>query len=275
MVDRDDRFKGVLPLNRIVVNEPETLVSRLMVTETMQFHPEEKAGQAAQAFERYDLVSAPVVDEDGKLAGRVTVSVVLDFIRTESENELLNQAGLREEEDIFASVWKSAQNRWTWLALNLCTAFFASRVIGSFEGTIEKFVALATLMPIVAGIAGNSANQTTTIIIRSLALGQITRDNARRLLLKELSISILNGLVWGGIAGLFAYFLYHSVPLGLVMTGAILLNLMVAAAVGLGIPLTMQRLGRDPAIGSSVMITAITDSGGFFIFLGLAALFLT
>lgn len=274
VVDRDERFKGVLPLNRIVVNEPETLVSRLMVTETMQFHPEQQAGQAAQAFERYDLVSAPVIDEDGKLVGRVTVNVVLDFIRTESESELLNQAGLREEEDIFASVWKSAQNRWTWLALNLCTAFFASRVIGSFEGTIEKFVALATLMPIVAGIAGNSANQTTTIIIRSLALGQITRDNARRLLLKELSISILNGLVWGGVAGLFAYFLYHSVPLGLVMTGAILLNLMVGAAVGLGIPLAMQKLGRDPAIGSSVMITAITDSGGFFIFLGLAALFL-
>jgi magnesium transporter len=275
VVDRDDRFKGVLPLNRIVVNEPETLVSRLMVSETMRFHPDEKAGQAAQAFERYDLVSAPVVDEDGKLVGRVTVNVVLDFIRTESEGELLNQAGLREEEDIFASVWKSAHNRWAWLALNLCTAFFASRVIGSFEGTIAKFVALATLMPIVAGIAGNSANQTTTIIIRSLALGQITRDNARRLLLKELSISILNGLVWGGVAGLFAFFLYHSVPLGIVMTGAILLNLMVGAAVGLGIPLAMQKLGRDPAIGSSVMITAITDSGGFFIFLGLAALFLT
>ncbi len=274
VVDRDDRFLGVLPLNRIVVNEPEVIVSRVMVADTIQLDPEEKAAQAAQAFERYDLVSAPVVDEDGKLVGRVTVNVVLDFIRTESENDLLNQAGLREEEDIFASVWKSAQNRWMWLALNLCTAFFASRVIGSFEGTIEKFVALATLMPIVAGIAGNSANQTTTIIIRSLALGQITQDNARRLLLKELAISALNGLVWGGVAGLFAYFLYHSVSLGIVMTSAMLLNLLVGATVGLAIPLAMQKLGRDPAIGSSVMITAITDSGGFFIFLGLATIFL-
>lgn len=274
VVDRDDRFKGVLPINLIVVNEPEVVVRDLMLTDTIQLHPDEKADQAAQAFERYDLVSAPVVDEDGKLVGRVTVNVVLDFIRTESEAGLLNQAGLREEEDIFASVWKSAQNRWTWLALNLCTAFFASRVIGEFEGTIEKFVALATLMPIVAGIAGNSANQTTTIVIRSLALGQITEANARRLMLKELAISGLNGLVWGGIAGLFAYFLYRSVPLGVVMTSAMLLNLTVGAIVGTAIPLMMQRFGRDPAIGSSVMITAITDSGGFFIFLGLATIFL-
>ena len=167
------------------------------------------------------------------------------------------------------------KNRWTWLALNLCTAFFASRVIGAFEGTIAKFVALAALMPIVAGIAGNSANQTTTIIIiRSLALGQITYENARRLFLKELAISALNGLVWDGVAGLFAYFLYHSVSLDIVMMCAMMLNLLVAASVGLGIPLVMQKLGRDPAIGSSVMITAITDSGGFFIFLGLATIFL-
>ncbi|HTN95011.1 MAG TPA: magnesium transporter [Gallionella sp.] len=274
VVDRDDRFLGVLPLNRIVVNEPEVIVSNVMVTDTIKLDPEEKAEQAAQAFERYDLVSAPVVDEDGKLFGRVTVNVVLDYIREESESDLLNQAGLREEEDIFASVWKSAQNRWTWLALNLCTAFFASRVIGAFEGTIAKFVALATLMPIVAGIAGNSANQTTTIIIRSLALGQITQENARRLLTKELVISALNGLVWGGVAGLFAYFLYRSVPLGIVMTSAMLLNLLVGAIVGLAIPLIMHKLGRDPAIGSSVMLTAITDSGGFFIFLGLATIFL-
>jgi len=171
-------------------------------------------------------------------------------------------------------VWKSAQNRWLWLALNLCTAFFASRVIGAFEGTIAKFVALATLMPRIAGIAGNSGNQTTTIIIRSLALGQISSANARRLLLKELAISALNGLVWGGVAGLFAYLLYKNTLLGFVMTGAMLLNLLLGAIVGMLIPLTMHKLGRDPAIGSSVMLTAITDSGGFFIFLGLATLLL-
>jgi len=274
VVDRGDKFVGVLPINLIVVNEPDVIVGSLMLTDIIKLHPDDKADHAAQSFERYDLVSAPVVDEEGKLFGRVTVNVVLDFIREESETELLNQAGLREEEDIFASVWKSAKNRWMWLALNLCTAFFASRVIGHFEGTIEKIVALATLMPIVAGIAGNSANQTTAIIIRSLATGQITQDNARRMLLKELAIGGFNGIVWGGVAGLFAFYLYNSVPLGIVMTSAMLLNLMVGATVGLAIPFYMQKLGRDPAIGSSVLITAITDSGGFFIFLGLATIFL-
>lgn len=274
ILDRDDYFKGVLPLHRLLVNEPELEVAALMITDTITLHPDDKAEQAAQAFERYDLVSAPVVNEDGKLLGRVTVNAVMDFIRAESESDVLNLAGLREEEDIFASVWKSAKNRWMWLALNLCTAFFASRVIGTFEGTIEKFVALATLMPIVAGMAGNSANQTTTIIIRSLALGQINPANARRMINKELAIGALNGLVWGGVAGLFAYMLYQNIMIGIIMTSAMLLNLLLGALAGLLIPLTMQRMGRDPAIGSSVLLTAITDSGGFFIFLGLATVFL-
>jgi magnesium transporter len=274
IVDRDDHFKGVLPLNRLLVNEPELEVASLMIVETITLNPDDKADQAAQAFERYDLVSAPVVDEDGLLVGRVTVNSVMDYIRAESESDVLNLAGLREEEDIFASVWKSAKNRWMWLALNLCTAFFASRVIGSFENTIEKFVALATLMPIVAGIAGNSANQTTTIIIRSLALGQITPANAKRMISKELAIGALNGVVWGGVAGLFAYMLYQNYMIGIIMTSAMLLNLLLGALAGLLIPLAMQRMGRDPAIGSSVLLTAITDSGGFFIFLGLATLFL-
>lgn len=275
VVDRDEHFKGTLPINLIVVNEPDTVVGELMLTDTIQLHPDEKAEPAAQAFERYDLVSAPVVDEDGKLVGRVTVNVVLDFIRTESESDLLNQAGLREEEDIFASVWKSVQNRWTWLALNLVTAFIASRVIGLFENSIEKLVALAALMPIIAGIGGNSGNQTITMIVRALALGQINASNARKLFAKEIGVSGLNGIIWGGAVGLFAFLIYHSVPLGLVMTLAMVLNLLVAGLLGVLIPLTLYKFGRDPAAGSSVMITAITDSGGFFIFLGLATIFLT
>ena len=274
VVDRDDTVKGVLPINRLIVTDPEVLVGAIMKTEFVTLSPDDKAQQAAQSFERYDLVSAPVVDQANRLVGRVTVDVVVDFIRQRNEEEQLGQAGLREEEDIFASVWKSAKNRWLWLAVNLGTAFFASRVIGAFEGTIERLVALATLMPIVAGIAGNSGNQTTTLIIRSLALGQVTPDNAKRLITKELAISLLNGLVWGGVAGLFAYFLYRSLALGLVMTGAMLLNLMVAALVGMLVPLLMQKMGRDPAIGSSVLLTFTTDSMGFFIFLGLATIFL-
>ncbi|MFL6581166.1 MAG: magnesium transporter [Burkholderiales bacterium] len=274
VVDRDDVIKGVLPINRMIVTDPEVLVGSVMNTDFITLSPDDKAQQAAQSFERYNLVSAPVVDYANRLVGRVTVDVVVDFIRQRNEAEQLSHAGLLEEEDIFASVWKSAKNRWLWLAVNLGTAFFASRVIGAFEGTIEKLVALATLMPIVAGIAGNSGNQTTTLIIRSLALGQVTPENARRLIGKEVAISMLNGLVWGGVAGLFAYMLYRSLPLGLVMMGAMLLNLLVGASVGMFVPLVMQRMGRDPAIGSSVLLTFTTDSMGFFIFLGLATVFL-
>jgi len=147
-------------------------------------------------------------------------------------------------------------------------------VIGVFEDSIEKLVALAALMPIVAGIGGNSGNQTITMIVRALALGQLTGDNARTLFRKELGVSVLNGIIWGSVVGLFAFLIYHSWQLGLVMVGAMMLNLMLAATVGVTVPLVMEKLGRDPAVGSSVMITAITDSGGFFIFLGLATLFL-
>jgi len=274
VVDRSEIIRGVLPVNRLIVTDPEVLVGAVMNTDFITLSPDDKAQQAAQSFERYDLVSAPVVDHANRLVGRVTVDVVVDFIRQRNEAEQLSHAGLLEEEDIFASVWKSAKNRWLWLAVNLGTAFFASRVIGAFEGTIERLVALATLMPIVAGIAGNSGNQTTTLIIRSLALGQVTPDNARRLIGKELAISLLNGLVWGGVAGMFAYLLYRSVPLGLVMMSAMLLNLLVGASVGMVVPLIMQKMGRDPAIGSSVLLTFTTDSMGFFIFLGLATVFL-
>jgi magnesium transporter len=274
VVDRAESLEGVLPIGRVLVAEPDVLVGDLMRKDAVRLKPAQKAEEAAQAFERYDLVSAPVVDEQGRLVGRVTVAAVVDFIRERSEHEMLNLGGLREGEDIFSSVWKSAKNRWTWLAVNLVTAFVASRVIGVFEGSIEKLVALAALMPIVAGIGGNSGNQTITMIVRAIALGQIQRSNARALLAKELAISILNGLVWGGILAAAAVLLYKNIPLGIVLMAAMTLNLMVAASFGVFIPMVMHRLGRDPAVGSSVMITAITDSGGFFIFLGLATLFL-
>lgn len=274
VVDREEHVKGLLPVNRLLVTDPETVVAELTVTDFIKLHPHEKAQDAALAFERYDLVSAPVLDQDGRLIGRVTVNDVVDYIREEAGSELLSAGGLREDEDLFASVWKSVKNRWTWLALNLVTAFIASRVIGVFEGSISKIVALAALMPIIAGIGGNSGNQTITMIVRALALGQITATNARKLFAKELGVSALNGLIWGGVVGLFAFLIYHSWQLGAVMTGAMLLNLLLAAVMGVTIPLMMQKLGRDPAVGASVMITAITDSGGFFIFLGLATVFL-
>jgi magnesium transporter len=274
VVDRRETLRGALPINRLLVNDPEMRVRDLMKTDMLMLHDDDEAQEAAQAFERYDLVTAPVTDRRGRLVGRVTVDAVLDFIRKRAEAERLNLGGLREEEDIFASVWASARNRWAWLAVNLVTAFVASRVISVFEGTIEKLVALAALMPIVAGIGGNSGNQTITMLVRAIALGQINPANARKLVTKEIAIAVLNGLVWGGIFGLFAMLLYRSVALGLVMTAAMTLNLLVAALFGVFIPLLMTKLGRDPAVGSSVLITAITDSGGFFIFLGLATLVL-
>ncbi|MBX9676531.1 MAG: magnesium transporter [Methylotenera sp.] len=274
VVDRNDILLGVLPLTRMVVNDLDVNVSDVMAADAVVFHPEDIADDAAKAFERYDLVTAPVVDASKKLIGRITVDAVMDYIREESDSDMLSMAGLREEEDFFASVWKSVQNRWAWLAINLITALVASRVIGLFEGSIEKIVALAALMPIVAGIGGNSGNQTTTMIVRGLALGQVSTHNMKSLVTKELGVALLNGLIWGGVLALIAYALYNNYQLGLVMMAAMTLNLLLAAIMGVMIPLMMNKLGRDPAVGSSVLITAVTDSGGFFIFLGIATIFL-
>ena len=274
VVDEDEILQGVLPINVLLVNDPEALVEDVMARDVVTFRPDEDLGEAAQAFERYDLVSAPVVTHEGKLIARVTIEAMVDYIREESETEVLNMAGLKEEEDLFAPVIRSVQNRWAWLAINLITAFVASRVIGVFEDAIEKLVALAALMPIVAGIGGNSGNQTITMIVRALALGQLQPNNISRLWRKEIGVAVVNGVVWGGLIGLIAFILYGSPSLGVVMTAAMTLNLMLAATMGVLVPLPMVRFGRDPAMGSSVMITACTDSGGFFIFLGLATLFL-
>ena len=241
VVDRDDILLGVLPLKRLVVNDLHAEVSLVMASDPVLFHPEDLADEAAKAFERYDLVTAPVVDRNNKLVGRITVDAVMDFIRDESESDKLSMAGLREEEDFFSSVWKSVQNRWAWLAINLMTAMVASRVIGLFEGSIRQLVALAALMPIVAGIGGNSGNQTTTMIVRGLALGQIASHNMRSLVAKELGVALLNGLLWGGVLGAIAYALYGNYQLGLVMMSAMTLNLLLAAVMGVMIPLVMTK----------------------------------
>jgi len=275
VVDREDHLRGILTLEQLLINDPDKQVGDVMRTETViSFEPADDADDAAQAFERYDLISAPVVDGEHRVIGRLTVADVVDYIREESEQELLNQAGLREEEDIFASVWDSVKNRWAWLAVNMVTAIIASRVIGAFEGSIEKLVALAALMPIVAGIGGNSGNQTITMIVRAIAMGQVEHSAMKRLIRKEMGVALVNGVSWGGFLGALAWWLYGSWQLGLVMTAAMTLNLLLAASAGVLIPMIRTRLGRDPALGSSVMITGLTDSGGFFIFLGLATIFL-
>jgi magnesium transporter len=274
VVDRGDHLMGILPLSRLLTHSPYARVSQVMEREVVKFTALAPAREVAAAFERYNLITAPVVDERDRLLGRITVDDVVDVIREEADREILNLAGLHEEEDLFAGVWQSVRNRWQWLAVNLVTAFIASRVIGLFETSIERLVALAALMPIVAGIGGNSGNQTITMIVRALALGQIQLANARKLFAKEIGVSLINGIMWGGLLGVLAYALYGNVSLGVVMTAAMTLNLMLAAIAGVVIPMIRYKLGRDPAIGASVMVTAITDSGGFLIFLGLATLFL-
>ena len=274
VVDHEEHLLGALPLNRLLVTDPDVEVAGMYDREVTSFGPEDDADEAAQAFDRYDLICAPVLDAQSRVIGRITVDTVLEYVRERQEQQDFGKVGLREEEDIFSSVWASAKNRGPWLALNLCTAFFASRVVGAFEGSIEKLAALAALMPIVAGIGGNSGNQTTTLIVRALALGQVSPANARRLLTKELGIASLNGVIWGGVLGVVTYLLYRNVALGGVMALAMLLNLVVAALAGIFIPLAMERFGRDPAVGSSVFLTFVTDSMGFFIFLGLATVFL-
>jgi len=274
VVDRAQGLKGTLPLARLIVTDLDREVAQVLVADSIRLQPEDGAEDAAGAFERYDLVSAPVVDAAGRLIGRLTVDAVVDYIRQRSAQSQLAEAGLSQEEDVFASVADSFKNRWSWLAINMVTAFIASRVIGAFEGSIARLVALAALMPIVAGIGGNSGNQTTTMIVRALALGQIQPGYWSKLLGKEIGVALLNGTVWGTLLGAIAYVLYGSIALGGVMALAMILNLVLAALTGVGIPWLRVRFARDPAAGSSVLLTAVTDSGGFFIFLGLATLFL-
>ena len=274
VVDRDEHLRGVLPLNTLLVSQPEDEVGSIMQTSPKRFTADGKLLDAAEAFERYDLITAPVVDEAGAVLGRLTVDAMVDFIKERQELEQLSQGGLREEEDIFAPLSNSLKNRAPWLGVNLVTALLASSVIGMFEGTIEKLVALAALMPIVAGMGGNVGNQTITMIVRALANNPLSSADVRNLYIKEVSLALINGLVWGLALAAITFVMYKDLPLGGVMMLAVTLNFLLAALMAVTIPIMRARMGRDPALGSSVMITAITDSGGFFIFLGLATLFL-
>jgi magnesium transporter len=249
-------------------------VADVMMTKVVRFAPDDDASDASMAFERYDLVSAPVINARGKLLGRLTVDVVMDYLREVAGDDVLNMAGVEKPEDLFSPLMDSVKNRALWLVVNLITAFFASRVIGAFEHTIAQLVALAALMPIIASVGGNTGNQTSALIIRAISKGQITDENTKHLFHKEISVSAINGLMLGIAAGLFALVFYRDVALALVIYVAMQLTLVVAAVLGMIVPVLINKAGRDPALGSSVLLTAATDSVGFFIFLGLAALFL-
>jgi magnesium transporter len=273
VVDARNVLRGSIPLQTLLLTDPSAPVVGSVETDTVSFGPLDHVQQAASAFERYDLVSAPVVDDRGKLVGRLTVDAVMDFVRNEADLRALQQAGLTRDEDLFARPLDSALNRWPWLGINLVTAFVASRVIGHFEHTIRDLAALAALMPIVASIGGNTGNQTMAIMIRALAGDQV-RGSGARLLNKEILVSLLNGSIWGVVVGVVAVALYANFALGAVMAAAVVLNLVVAAVAGVAIPVGLHSTGRDPAYGSSVLLTFITDAMGFFLFLGLASAFL-
>lgn len=274
VLDRRGVFKGVLPLQTLLLREPGLLVREVMAADVVTFGVEDDAQAASQAFERYDLVSAPVLSDRGKLVGRLTVDVMMDYLRESNTEDMLRLAGLSKEEDLFLTIWKSARNRWLWLFVNLGTAFVASRVIGLFETSIAQMVALAALMPIVASLGGNTGNQTTALVVRAISMGQLDSSNVFYMVRKELGISLLNGAMFGTVVGVFAFAIYGDIGLGLVIAAAMLLTLVIAASVGLAVPISLERLGRDPALGSSVLLTATTDIMGFFIFLGLATIVL-
>ncbi|MFA7532408.1 MAG: magnesium transporter [Castellaniella sp.] len=273
VVDRQDRLQGTLYLTRLLVNEPERLVSEVMSRDYLTLNPMDSDTDAASAFERYDLISAPVTDDRGRLIGRLTIDEVVDVIQEASQEQALSRAGLQEE-DIFAPVYSALRNRAPWLLINLCTASIASLIASRFEGTVSHIVTLAFLMSIVAGIGGNSGNQTMTMIIRALAVGRVSGSNAWELVKREMLVTFLVGTSGSLVAATFAWVISGSVPIALVMMAAMIGNMLVGATLGVLIPMLRDRFGKDPAVGSSVLLTFATDSLGFFIFLGLATIFL-
>lgn len=273
VVDRSDKLQGTLKLTTLLVSEPEQLVSDVMVTDYLTLNPLDSDAEAAGAFERYDLVSAPVTDDHGRLIGRVTIAEVVDVIQEDSQEQALSRAGLQEE-DIFAPALDALRNRAPWLLVNLCTASIASFVASRFEDTVSHIVILAFLMSIVAGIGGNSGNQTMTMIIRALAVGRVSSKNTWQLVKRELSVTFLVGACGSLVAAGFAWAISGSLAIALVMMGAMVCNMLLGAALGVLIPIMRDRLGKDPAVGSSVLLTFATDALGFFVFLGLATLFL-
>jgi len=274
VVDRLNTLRGLLPVSQLVLGEPESEVHERMRAEPVFFYTDDRMRDVVSAFEKYDLVSAPVLNMHNQVVGRITVDAVVDAVQERASTESLRQVGLSQEEDLFAPVLASARNRAPWLGLNLCTAFVASRVISGFGDVIVQLVALAALMPIVASIGGNTGNQTLALVIRGLALQQLGPAQLRQTFVKEMSVACVNGAIWGGVLGVLTLLLYGGWALALVIAAAVLLNLWVAAAAGVIVPLLLHHFGRDPVMGSSVILTGLTDTMGFLIFLGLASLFL-
>ncbi len=273
VVNRNDQVVGILPINKILVSDPSSSVREIMSTDVFTILADTPEMEVAQLFERHDLISAPVVDDNQKLLGRITIDDVVDVIREEAEHSFMSMAGLDEDEDTFAPVLKSTKRRSVWLFVNLITAFLASYVIGLFEATIEKVVALAILMPIVASMGGVAGSQTLTLMIRGIALGHVQSANANWLLQREIIVGFINGVIWALVVALVATWWFNDTTIGIIIALAVIINLVAAAIAGASLPMILKRMGIDPAIAGSVLLTTITDVIGFMAFLGLATFF--
>ena len=273
VVNRQDMFLGILPLRELLVSDPATLVMDIMRTDIEAIPVSMPAEQVAQLFEQHDWVSAPVIDDDGKLVGRITIDDVVDVIRDSTEHSLMSMAGLDEEDDTFAPVLKTARRRAVWLGVNLVAAALAALVIYIFQDVVDQIVYLAVLMPIVANMGGVAGTQTLTLVIRSIALGHISPSNSAWLVIRELNVALLNGLVWAVAMGLIAMFWYDDLLLALIAAFAMMINLVSAALTGAYLPLFLHRMNLDPALAGSVVLHTLTDSIGFFAILVLAQAF--
>jgi magnesium transporter len=271
VVNRDNEYVGSLFLSRLLTHDPETLVSGIMSTDVLPIPAHTPSRQVVWEFENRDLLSAPVVDDDYRVVGRITVDDVVDVIRDEAEHSLMSAAGLDEEDDMFAPVFKSARRRALWLGINLGTAFLAASVVDLFQSTIDKIVLLAVLMPVVPSMGGVAGTQSLVIITRAMALGQVDKTNATRILKKELAVGLLNGLGWSVVVATFTYLWFGDWRIGGVIGAAMIINLFIAALSGLGIPLLLRQMRIDPAIAGGVVLTTVTDVVGYMTFLGLGA----
>ncbi len=272
VVNRDDKYVGLLPVRTLLVSDPHTSVREMMKTEREPLDAMTSADEVARRFERNDWISAPVVDPDGKLIGRITIDDVVDVIREQADHSLAVMAGLGDG-DAFTPVLRTAPQRAIWLAINLATAILAASVIGAFQDTIEKVVALAVLMPIVASMGGIAGTQSLTVLIRAMAMGQINDRTDIWLVRREILVSIINGLLWAAVIAVIASYWFSDITLGVIIAFAIVINLITAGIAGASLPLLLDRLDIDPALAGGVVLTTITDVVGFFAFLGLAAYF--
>jgi magnesium transporter len=274
VTDRRDHYLGALYLSDLLTNDPEVRVSDIMRTDVDAMHAHMSDTEVAREFEHYDLVSAPVVDEEHKLIGRITVDDVVDVIRDEGEHSLMSMAGLSEEDDMFSPVMVTSRRRGIWLGINLLTAFLAAWVIGFFEDILDQVVALAILITIVPSMGGIAGSQTLTIAIRGLAVGQLGSSNYRSLLKKEVLVGLLNGLIWALVVATLSVLWFGNYSIGAIIAFALVVNLIAGALAGAVIPMVLRQIGIDPAIAGGVVLTTVTDVVGIIAFLGVATLVL-